>query len=360
MTVRCPSCRTERLQHAEFHGETVELCGRCGGMWFDDGELDRSLSAADNGHDQVEIEGSLGDFIDYDHCNCPKCATRLGRYYLLDGIELEVQRCFDCDGIWVAQQARATIVDVPIAADFLQQLQGKLGVGSWLFQFLLKLPLETNIKPKNTPWVTWALLLINVLVFACYQLQPQWLAPYQAALPLTPAKLLSGEQPWALFTHMFLHGGYLHLLGNMYFLYIIGDNLEDVLGRRRYLLFYLICGMVAALAHIAADPSSTTPMIGASGAIAGLFGMYMLWFRNAKLSFMVAIFQWRLPVLWYFIIWLGSNVLGLLAAGQGVAYWAHIGGFVAGLVLGWGYRQQIYARHPLVAMLHQGTLRWRR
>ena len=108
MTVRCPSCRTERLQHAEFHGESVELCGRCGGIWFDDGELDRSLSAADNGHDKVAIEGSLGDFIDYDRCHCPKCDTRLGRYYLLDGVALEVQRCFDCDGIWVAQEARET------------------------------------------------------------------------------------------------------------------------------------------------------------------------------------------------------------------------------------------------------------
>lgn len=360
MAAHCPNCRFERLQAAEFHGESVDLCGRCGGMWFDDGELDRSLSTADNGHDKVNLESSLGDFIGYDQRACPKCRSKLGRFYLLNGLEMEVQRCLDCSGTWVEQEARAVVVDTPNAAEFLTQLQGKLGIGAWLFQFLLKLPLETNLKPKGRPWVTWALIVLNVFMFACYQLQVDWLAPYQAELPLTPALLMQGEQPWSLLTYMFLHGGYLHIIGNMYFLYIIGDNLEDVLGRTRYLLLYLLCGMVAAFAQVAADPSSTTPIVGASGAIAGLFGMYMLWFRNAKLSFMLLIVQLRLPVQWYFIIWLGMNVWGLMQAGVGVAYWAHIGGFVAGLVVGWRYRESVFASNPMVALLHQGTLRWRR
>jgi membrane associated rhomboid family serine protease len=146
-----------------------------------------------------------------------------------------------------------------------------------------------------------------------------------------------------LLTSMFLHGGWLHLLGNMLYLYIFGDNVEDRLGHVRYLLFYLLCGFAAGGAQALSSPGSNLPMVGASGAIAGVSGAYFLFFPSARVVTLVPIFFFlqvmEVPAVFFLLIWflwqLMSGVASLgSAAGGGVAFWAHIGGFVAGMVLG--------------------------
>ena len=166
-----------------------------------------------------------------------------------------------------------------------------------------------------------------------------------------PADIVNGNHLWGILTDTFLHGNWLHLIGNMYFLWVVGDNLESLLGHRRYLLIYLGLGIAASLASIAAHPNSMIMSVGASGAVAGLFGLYMVWFPYARLSFMIVIWQVKLPAWVYFIGWLGFNILDLNTGSQGVDYWAHIGGFIAGGILALAMKSHIHTNYPWVAML---------
>jgi membrane associated rhomboid family serine protease len=139
-----------------------------------------------------------------------------------------------------------------------------------------------------------------------------------------------------LFSAMFLHAGLFHLVGNMWFLWIFGDNVEDIMGRGRFLIFYLACGVAASLTHVFLNPDSITPMIGASGAISGLMGAYMRKFPMAKVVTLIPIFLFfqivKVPAFFFLGVWL---LLQLLSAGSqvGIAWFAHIGGFLAGFVL---------------------------
>ena len=150
-----------------------------------------------------------------------------------------------------------------------------------------------------------------------------------------------GPQYLNVLTSMFLHGGWMHLLGNMWFLWLFGNNIEDSMSRPRYLLFYLLCGVAAALAQVAVDPASAIPMVGASGAISGVMGAYLVLFPRVRvftllpLGFFVttvALPAWGMLVYWMVLQFVGG--LGSIGArGGGVAFWAHLGGFVAGVVL---------------------------
>ena len=140
---------------------------------------------------------------------------------------------------------------------------------------------------------------------------------------------------YTLFTHMFMHGSWLHIIGNMWYLWIFGDNIENALGRVRFVIFYLLCGLVAAGAQMATDLSSVVPMVGASGAISGVLGAYLVLHPRSRIKAMIFFFiVVEVPALvvlgFYFLLQLYNGLYGL---DQGIAYWAHIGGFVAGLAL---------------------------
>src|SRR5262249_11149002 len=147
-----------------------------------------------------------------------------------------------------------------------------------------------------------------------------------------------------ILTSMFVHGGWMHVLGNMWFLWIFGDNIEDILGHGKYLVFYLLCGTAAALAQVLIDPSSRVPMVGASGAIAGVMGAYMIKFpRSRILTFAIIIFfiytfevpAWLMLIYWFAIqLFSGVGSIGYSTVSQGgTAFFAHIGGFVVGMLL---------------------------
>ena len=222
------------------------------------------------------------------------------------------------------------------------------------------LPLKDDNPTTSRPYVTWALAALNVLVFLLEVTgglrTTQWgLSGALAGWALVPAELTQGlNSPTngtlgppalaTLFTSMFLHGGILHLLGNMLFLIIFGNNIEDALGRAKYLGFYLVCGVAAALTQVMASPGSNVPVLGASGAIAGVLGAYLVLYPNAKVNSLVflAIFLTRvnLPAWLLLGFWLVSQffnqITGAMVQGGdrgGVAYLAHIGGFVAGMLL---------------------------
>jgi membrane associated rhomboid family serine protease len=212
----------------------------------------------------------------------------------------------------------------------------------------LFLPLKDD-NPTNTfPFVTVALILANCFVFyhqltlslpAAQKFIFQWGAiPYQ----IVHGEVLYGKglfPPFlTLFSSMFLHGGFLHLIGNMLYLWIFGNNIEDSLGHFRFLLFYLLTGLGAALAQVFSDPQSTTPMIGASGAVAGVLGAYLLLFPHARILTLMFIFVFirmiRIPALIVLGFWFLVQLLSVTSGFEtGVAFFAHIGGFVAGLIL---------------------------
>jgi membrane associated rhomboid family serine protease len=209
------------------------------------------------------------------------------------------------------------------------------------------LPLRDNNPTRRFPIVNIAIILLNVLVFIY-----QWLLPsdqldqmvYQ--MGVVPARVVSQFSLPVAFTFlsaMFMHGGFLHILGNMLYLYIFGDNVEDTVGHFRYAFVYLACGIGASLAQIAIDPTSTVPSIGASGAIAGVLGAYLVFFPRARIQYLVTLGFFirfiELPAiialgLW-FVLQIFSGVLSLdVAQSGGVAYFAHIGGFALGLLTG--------------------------
>ncbi len=200
-------------------------------------------------------------------------------------------------------------------------------------------PIRDHNPSTRTPFVTWALIAINVGVFLSY-----WsLFSNDAALGrfffswgLVPAIF----QPETYITSMFLHGSIMHLVGNMLFLWVFGDNLEDMMGHFSFLAFYLAAGLAAALAQTYSDPTSLVPMVGASGAIAGVMGGYLLLFPRARVDvviILIVIFR-ILPVPAWIVLsaWLGIQLFqGSMTptGGGGVAYWAHAGGFLAGVLL---------------------------
>ncbi len=213
------------------------------------------------------------------------------------------------------------------------------------------IPLRDNIPSKTAPVVTVALIAVNVLVFLHEQALGPYLEKFVFAYGLVPRRLvfwpgdpLDPARYLPLITSMFWHGGWLHLLGNMLYLWIFGDNVEDKLGHFRYLLFYLAAGVAASLTQVALNPGSTLPTVGASGAIAGVLGAYIVSFPRARVVTFVPLFflPWivQIPAFVYLAFWFLMQVLSGLAEmglpaqnGGGVAWWAHIGGFIAGIVL---------------------------
>ncbi len=205
-------------------------------------------------------------------------------------------------------------------------------------------PIRDHNPSERTPIVTWALILANVVIFLSYypalSASEAQLMGFYGEWALIPRDVLAGADGHTLVTSMFLHGGWMHLIGNMLFLWIFGDNLEDLLGHLGFLLFYIASGLAAAAGQIMADPSSGIPMVGASGAIAGVMGGYLLLFPKAHIDVLIIIIiifkVFTVPAWLMLGLWFGLQLVNGLAmdvAGGGVAYWAHAGGFVAGVIL---------------------------
>jgi membrane associated rhomboid family serine protease len=204
-------------------------------------------------------------------------------------------------------------------------------------------PIRDHNPSGRTPYVTYALIAVNIVVFVSYYEvlgSPARAVAFFNDWGLVPAKLTEGSDVLSVFSSMFLHGGIMHLAGNMLYLWIFGDNLEDELGHGRFLGFYILSGVGAALAQVISNPDSGVPMVGASGAIAGVLGGYLLLFPKARIDILfifVIIFKivpvpaWVVLGIW-FALQLFSGAATPDDAG-GVAYWAHAGGFVAGMVL---------------------------
>ncbi|MCS6886216.1 MAG: rhomboid family intramembrane serine protease [Acidobacteriota bacterium] len=230
------------------------------------------------------------------------------------------------------------------------------------------IPIKDSIPSRTYPIVNVCLIAINIVAFIFELSLGDRLDEFFRSFAVVPAKyywaVMKGHPEWILyepelwlplFTSMFLHGGWLHLIGNMVYLWIFGDNVEDRMGHFRYVLFYLLCGLVASAAHILSEPTSSIPSLGASGAIAGVLGAYILLYPRSRVLVMIPIFVFlefiEVPAFIFLGIWfLQQFVLGTLSLAEtaqtgGVAWWAHIGGFVAGLATVYLFAKRDY-REP--------------
>jgi membrane associated rhomboid family serine protease len=213
------------------------------------------------------------------------------------------------------------------------------------------IPLKDHNPTRRIPFVNLLLIAANIGVFV-YQFfyLPQGPGYLIQALGVIPHDLLDSPAagphallpaPLTVISAMFIHGGWLHLLGNMLYLWIFGDNVEDRLGHGRYLVFYLACGVIAALVHAVVFAQSRVPCVGASGAISGVLVAYLLFFPKARVSTLFVIFIFirivRLPAVVLLGLWIGLQIVGgmqsLTAAAGGVAWFAHIGGIASGILL---------------------------
>ncbi|MGF1467958.1 MAG: rhomboid family intramembrane serine protease [Sandaracinaceae bacterium] len=210
------------------------------------------------------------------------------------------------------------------------------------------IPIRDENPTRTRPVVVWVLIALNVALFLFeWSLGPEGFQAFTFLWGVIPARLLSGYDVLAWITpltSMFMHGGWMHIIGNMWFLFVFGDNVEDEVGRGRFVLFYLLCGLAAVAAQVAMDPTSRVPMVGASGAIAGVLAGYVRLHPRARVLTLIPIFIFiqfvYLPAFLFIFIWFGlqllSGVVSIGTIGQdvgGTAFFAHIGGFVAGYLL---------------------------
>ncbi|MFZ0296542.1 MAG: rhomboid family intramembrane serine protease [Candidatus Sulfotelmatobacter sp.] len=225
------------------------------------------------------------------------------------------------------------------------------------------LPIRDDQPRYSTPWVTWFLIGLNLVIFlmeSTLDARSLNLVIHQfGVVPYHLAAFLAGSSRYPLpvvvlpfFTSMFLHASWMHVIGNMWFLYIFGDNVEDWLGHFKYLVFYLLTGLIAMMAQVAINLHSTVPSVGASGAIAGVLGAYFVLYPRARVLtwffvFVLWVPAWIILGYWFVLNFLSGTATALAVQGRnmgGVAFWAHVGGFVSGalLVKVFGERERRY------------------
>lgn len=206
------------------------------------------------------------------------------------------------------------------------------------------IPLRDSTPSNHFPLITVLLIVINLYVFSHETQLGPGIEEFLYSFGLIPIHYSDYKMPltgyYPFITSMFLHGNWMHVIGNMWILWLFGDNVEDHMGKGRFLLFYLLCGIVAGLTHVLVNAASTVPIVGASGAVAGVMGAYFIMFRNAKvLTFVPPFFLFNIPAWIYLGFWVLSQLwcgtMGLIGAdgcGQ-IAFWAHIGGFLTGMLI---------------------------
>ena len=210
------------------------------------------------------------------------------------------------------------------------------------------IPLRDVIPSRTTPYITITIILLNAMAWLFeISLPPDVLQLFLTVYGVVPAAF----HPVTLITSMFLHGGWMHVIGNMWYLWIFGDNVEDRLGHGRFIFFYLLCGIIAASGQILMDPESTLPTIGASGAIAGVMGAYFVLYPRSRVLTLIPLFFWweiiELPALvllgfWFLMQLFSAGAIAVTAhtSGGGVAFMAHVAGFVAGMIVVFVLRQR--------------------
>ncbi len=210
---------------------------------------------------------------------------------------------------------------------------------------------DTQVKGGYKPYVSYTFIALNVAIFLLeVSLGVEDCANFLTTYGTIPSEIVAGDDWFTLMTSMFLHGGWMHLIGNMLFLWVFADNIEATIGSVPFLIFYILGGLAASGAHIFFNLGSTIPSVGASGAIAAVMGAYLVMFPKSKVKVLVLILfrNFEIPAIVFLGLWFGQQLLSGVgeisiktADTAGIAWWAHIGGFVFGLIAGWWMRDYV-------------------
>jgi len=339
--MRCPRC-TFLLSVLEHKGVELDHCPRCRGTFLDAGETTALFGAAME--PEAWVEAWPTENLGPTRLKCPKDSAVLhGHRVRFSEREVEVDTCEQCKGLWVdAHEARALKAIIDAAQnEAARKSQGldRPGVGSYLFQLFTGMPVEAWNPVRARPVIMHTIFGALILFFVMQVMFREGLAQEPGIVMLVPAEVMHGQHLWTLVTAAFLHGGLMHLLGNLYFLWVFGDNVEDVLGPKRFIALYAVALLAGALLHLLTNQQSTLPMLGASGAIAGIMGAYLVLFPKVRVYVMLLVFRINIGVIWYLGFWIAMQFAMMAMGGEGVAWMAHIGGFIAGAAMAFVFKK---------------------
>lgn len=356
-SLACPRCHNRALESCACGTYELDLCVACRGMWCEATDWDAAGLGTPPGKagDQPSSEGAI-EFFQPDASEvfrspdwtCPACQARLQVWGVRQVKGLTVDVCDGCGGVWFDSGEWQYL---EAARDYQKQrpdIDRPTTWGEWLFQLLSELPVEFNVKPRRLPIMTLA------IITTCCVLLLALPERMYAELALLPGPI-PPDQLYRFVTHLFLHDGWLHLLGNMYMLYILGDNVEDVLGPIWFLFLYLCCGVIGGVAYLMLTAAPLLPLIRASGAVAGMIGAYLVMFRRSRLTFMLIVKQFKPPAVVWISFWLLIQMLAAWFDRQsmlGIAWFAHLGGFFSGTLLMLPWQRRLIARYPLLYLLN--------
>ncbi|MBU1412478.1 rhomboid family intramembrane serine protease [Myxococcota bacterium] len=327
----CPCCALP-LEPVLYDQVELDICRSCGGVWLDGGEGAIVIGPA--GDPRLwERHGVILREEPSEHL-CPVDGAVLAEVILRHGRdEVTIEVCPECRGIRLDAGEGARVQSIVTAAiQESPQLQ-EPGFWSFMLQAVSGIPIEVWNPVRRRPWLTIGLVVTLTVVFLVeFALHLSFGDAITERIVhlfgYTPGRVW--EQPWTLVTYGMLHGGWLHLVGNIYFLYVFGDNIEDRLGRKSFLTIYFMAVIAGALAQHLVDKD--TPVVGASGAIAGLMGAYLVLFPRVKVYVVLLMARLKMRVFWYMGIWVGMQFLIAAQADGEVAWMVHLGGFFAGVM----------------------------
>jgi membrane associated rhomboid family serine protease/Zn-finger nucleic acid-binding protein len=328
----CPRC-TFPLTPFTHEGEELDHCKRCEGTFVDHGLAAKQFGP--EAHPDFWKQDYVTKLPVASSLRCPRCSERMDAYHLaLDAKALEIDECGKCHSMWFdsneATHLRELMQDSAVHAEAMTARKGT--IKSYIFQLLTQFPLEVWNPVRHRPLVVYS-LLTSVLIAFLWQVrfEAYYIEHYEQLL-MVPADIGAGENLWTLVTAGFLHGSWMHLLGNMWMLWIFGDNVEDQLRKRHFILLYMGALVAGNVAHWFAEWGSYVPLLGASGAISGLMGAYLVLFPRVKIWAMIAIFRVKLSAIWYLGLWGALQILMVYLGAAGVAWFAHLGGFAFGVL----------------------------
>lgn len=361
MAIICPKCLSD-MTELEHQGVTIDVCPGCRGIWLDPGELAQLRGAAEDLPGEVDSIASGTRYLETSTYICPRCQGGFDTFEYAPGTGLYIDRCKSCKGIYldagelkkihtITGRRRLLGLESPAESDSalretMQRERARhrrppedrpsdrrsSGAGIYFFQLLTGLPVEVDAKRARFPAVTLSLIIVCAAVFLFQLLAVGDVYYFYSTYAFVPERFFYGDTGaiLGLFTNMFLHGGWLHLLGNMYFLWVFGDNVEDRMNRGLFIVFYLLCGVAASLIHGAMTNNPEMPTLGASGAISGIMGAYLVLYPRRRMYQIFFFMQFRVSVAFYLLFWLGLQILYTSMGVAGVAWFAHIGGFAVG------------------------------
>lgn len=364
----CPLQSCGILRPIEYGDVLLFFCTKCYGLWLEGDQLVKLSTSQAPILINTEL---LSKYTTSDQnqrkTTCPNGHGNMKITQFPTSRPLVLDWCQDCFGIWfergemdriakVASNTKRSIQNdievtyhTAIETEILKYQDGtEPPAASQFYQWLTGVAIEVYSPVERAPIVTWTLIGINFLVFMLQFISISYNTDTKLFFQtwgMTPQKIMHGDMLWTLFSSMFLHAGIVHLLGNMYFLWIAGDNVEDRLGHWRFLLLYVMSGIIAAFLHIATVSGWSVPMVGASGAISGLLGAYSRFFPKRKFFVRFFYFLWfnwlfRVPAYVYFGFWFFLQAIYAMLQIPGIAFSAHIGGFIAGLAIAHWYMRR--------------------